>query len=167
MLMRMLAVVLLAGLSLGFAPLPFPKEKKKTGLTPEEIVKSYNGTYRVVSYEYGNAARLRGIAIARATPYTEVTIKDGMWTQVRELNGGRAGLARRYSNNYQIKIDPKKVVSGMTLTYSGNTAPSYFGVIHKVGGRVTVTYGTSGRVVTNPFGPLESGQYRWVLERTK
>jgi hypothetical protein len=166
MFMRFLAVAVLATMSLGFAPLPFPKTKKKTGGSPEEIIKSFNGTYRVVSYEYGNNLKRGGIAIGgiggrAAVTYTEVTIKDGVWTQTRDLGG------RKYSNTYQIKIDPKKIVSGITLTYAGSPAPTYFGVAHKVGGRVTVTYGQRGRETTDPMAPLAVGQYRWVLERTK
>jgi hypothetical protein len=165
MLTRFLAVALLATMSFGFAPLPFPKTKKKTGDSPEEIIKSFNGAYRVISYEYGNNFKRGGIAIggavARTVTYTEVTIKDGVWTQSRDIGG------RKYSNTYQIKIDPKKVVSGITLTYAGNTTPTFFGVAHKMGGRVTITYGTRGREAADPMAPLAVGQYRWVLERTK
>jgi hypothetical protein len=160
MFMRFLAVAVLATMSLGFAPLPFPKTKKKTGDSPEEIIKSFNGTYRVISYEYGSNAKLRGL-VARPIAYTEVTIKDGVWKQSREISG------RKYWTEYQIKIDPKKIVSGITLTYAGNTAPTFFGVAHKMGGRVTVTYGQRGREATDPMAPLAIGQYRWVLERTK
>src|SRR5262245_44199172 len=124
MFMRFLAVAALATFSLGFAPLPFPTTQKKTGDTSDELIKRSNGTYRVVSYEYGNNAKLRGVAVGgiagrAAITYTEVTIKDGTWTQSRDIGG------RKSSNTYQIKIDPKKVVSGITLTYAGSTTPTF------------------------------------------
>lgn len=158
MFTRLLAVALLATISLGFAPIPFPKVRKKTGPTPEEIVKSHNGTYRVVSYEYGNGA-FGGVG--PGVNYTSVTIKDGMWSQVQSIGG------RSYTSTYQLKIDPKNVVSGLTLGYQGTPAPTFFGVVHKMNGKLTIAYGARGQESTDPFAPLQVGQQRWVLERMK
>lgn len=162
MIMRFLAVAVLASLSLGFAPVPFPKVKKQTGPTAEELLKSINGTYRVVSYEYGNNLAARGIAVARATPFTEVEIKDGTWTQIRDLNG------KRYNTTMQLKLEPKPIVSELTLGYNGNPVPTFTGVMHNANlNRLTIAYGRTGQAPTDPFAPLAQGQYRWVLERIK
>jgi hypothetical protein len=76
MIARTLALMILAGLGTTWAaPMPFiPKIKKRTGLTPEEIAKSFQGTYRVVSYEYGSNAKFRGGLVARSV-WSEVVIK--------------------------------------------------------------------------------------------
>ena len=121
MIARTLAIALLAALGTAWAaPMPFiPKVKKHTGLTPAEIAKSFHGTYRVVSYEYGNAARLRaGRAIARAAVWSEVVIKDGSWTQIRDIGG------RKLETTYALKIDATKPVPTFTLTYTGNPDPT-------------------------------------------
>jgi hypothetical protein len=99
--------------------------------------------------------------IVGGVTYTGVTIKDGVWSQEQSFGG------RTYTSTLQLKINPKNVVSGMTLGYQGNPVPTFYGVVHKLDGRLTVTYGTQGNESTNPFAPLAVGQYRWVLERTK
>ncbi|MBY0230260.1 MAG: hypothetical protein K2W96_13335 [Gemmataceae bacterium] len=159
MLTRTLAALVLAGLSLGFAPMPFPRPKKKGPATPEEIAARFQGTWKVSSYEYGN----RGLGGRVAIPYTEVVIKGDDWTQVRDLRG------RKISQAYKISIDASKPVPTMTLGYSagrGAVSPMYSGVMIFTGDhQVTVTYGSRGREVTDPLGALQLGQTRWVLER--
>ncbi len=161
MFARTLAVALVAIGTVWAAPMPFiPKVKKQTGPTPEDIVRSFNGTYRVVSYDYGNAAKLRGLAVARAAIWSEVVIKDGTWTQIRDIGG------RKLNTTYALKIDATKPVPAITLTFTGNPDPTFFGIGQVQGNQLTVSYGQRGREVVMPAADIGIGQYRWVLERT-
>src|SRR5262245_21737228 len=131
MFTRILVAALLGALSLGFAPMPFPKVKKKTGLTPEEIARRFNGTYRVVSYDMGNNGRIRG-GLAIRNLFTEVVITYGTWTQTRDLGG------RKIQQQYQMKIDASLPIPAVTQTYTGAMEPTFTGLIQHQGPQVIV-----------------------------
>lgn len=156
MLTRILVAAMLAGLSLGFAPMPFPRPKKKGAPTPEELAARFQGTWKVTSYEMGGRAGL-----GRAIAYTEVQIKDGTWTQVRDIGG------RKITQQYQLKLDTTKPVPEMSLGYAGGRDATFVGFMAVSGDQqVTVTYAQRGRPAADPFGALGLGHYRWVLEKT-
>jgi len=159
---RNLALMLLAGLGTAVAaPKPFvAKPRNYAPATAAELAKRLNGTYRVVSYEYGNGGGVRGIAVGRATVWSGVVIRDGSWTQAREIG------ARKYETKFDLKVDASKSVPSLTLTYTGNPVPTFTGVAAAQGNQIVVTLGTRGREVNAPAAELGLGQYRWVLERT-
>lgn len=160
MSLRSLSICLILAVACQAAPAPFvPKAKKHTGPSPEDVARSLNGTYRVVSYEYGNAARIRGVAVARAVVWSEVVIKDGTWTQVRDIGG------RKLSTSYSLKIDATKPFPVLTMTLNGNPDPTFVGVAQAQGGQTVVFLGTRGREIHMPPVDIGLGQYRWVLER--
>jgi uncharacterized protein (TIGR03067 family) len=176
--MRVPSLLLLAAatLSVGFAPIPPPKERKpKEG---ELSIKGLEGTWTVVSYEIGRARpKGKGLAlpVKMTSPYQTVEIKKGKWVQKRTLPNGKTSQTVPYA----IALDATKSPATFDLATARatkanpklkvkTTNTTRQGVCRLDGDQLTVTYSLAGRErPTSPDAELTTGQHRWVLKRSK
>jgi uncharacterized protein (TIGR03067 family) len=183
--MRLPSLVLLAAVTLtvGFAPVPPPKEKKPK--ESELSLKGLEGTWTVVSYEVGRInpkakakAKVNPKAVKTKSAYQTVEIKDGKWVQKRTLASGKTSQTLPYS----ILLDTTKSPPTFDLTYEQpapkakakakvvvkTTDTVRQGLARLEGDQLTVTFSLARRErPTSVDAELTTGQHRWVLKRAK
>jgi uncharacterized protein (TIGR03067 family) len=178
--MRGPSLVLIAAvtLSVGFAPVPPPKEKKPK---PGELsLKGLEGTWTVVSYEIGRTRpKGKGVVnpnlIKTTITYHTVEIKDGKWVQKRTMPNGKTARTVPYQIVLDATKSPATFDLGTARAVKANpklkvktTTTTRKGVCRLDGDQLTVTYSLAGRDrPARPDGELTTGEYRWVLKRAK
>lgn len=149
-----LILLLLLG-PLAFAPAPFPKTARREP-EPETSLKSFQGTWRIVSLEdtLANGRRVR-----TAVSVTHVRISGDRWTFLPDNYAGA---------RLDIAIDHAKTPAQLTFYRAGDATKKTYGVglIRRQGDEVKILYcwgGEEGRPRT--FDPAPDGYYLLTLRR--
>lgn len=162
------AVLLGAAPAAAYPPVPQPKPKKPAE-QGKDLLKQLEGTWTVLSYEYGPAK-----GVARTSLYQKIEIKDGKWVQVRDSArlkkaGGAAGvITTSRTAPYTLVVDASKSppTLDMKLATSKLSTATRLGVLRLDGNKLTVTYLLRGQERPKCVdGELALRQYRWVLQR--
>jgi len=149
------ALLLLAGPA-AFAPAPFPK-KVRPGSEPDVSLKSFQGTWRIVSI---HSTRPDGRHIPETVSVTSIRVSKDRWTFLPDnYSGARLDLA----------IDHSKTPAQLTFYSVGDQkrkTPHGVGLIRRCGGRIEILYAWGGESVRpRAFEPAPDAYYLMTLER--
>lgn len=165
----LLALLVVVASAPAYPPVPKPKPKKVDKLD----LKALEGTWTVVSYEYGRPKNAK--VIGTTITYQTIEIKNGTWVQVRTLPNG--GTSRTVP--YKITLDASKSPMVLDMEYRREPPPGAAGGVvvssskrHGLarldGDQLTVVYSLSEKDRPAKIdGDLDVRVYRWVMKRAK
>ena len=148
---RQALLPLLALAVTGFAPVPFPKDRRPADVpSPRDL----EGLWVVERYTVGG--------IVQGGPgqtWLAVRVADGKWSQSCRPEGREL-----WTTPYVVTIDPKQL-GRIDMAYEGAKEPLLWGSFRLDADRLTVTHTTHGPRPTSHSSVLVSSQVRWVLRR--
>jgi uncharacterized protein (TIGR03067 family) len=159
---RRFFVLLVAGLSLGFAPAPVPKTDGKSEL------KKLNGTWSIVSRTIGRRPPVRGGGAAlRPVPPRPAPVRPNLKVVIAG-DRWKFTLGERTTAEYTLVVRPGKKPKEVDLKGVKRNI-NLFGIYRLQGDTLTISYSLSsnGRPAVRPKDFTEGGSVAMTLKREK